>query len=1142
MSTTYFPAHSFGTPREKQAEDAKAFSVRLLDANGDERVLPLPTGTTTIGAGPKCSLRLNQVGADPLQCVIRNSESCPRVWRWSSAAQLNGQSFTESELHPGDRLTLGDFDLILEAIEESASVSQRVNDLLAQTANELACERDLSEPVDFEGLNQECDNDSSTPPLTQLEEVNSDLAELAESVLDASDLETAESEKSDAATTEEPDQQTPHPLGAVCAVPSRLLQPWRPAGSASDNTHNESAASPSEPAPQAEQPAEVEPTPLLDQPEPAAPAQASQAPRASIPTPQVIVNETRVWETRRLAAGRLKRLMAKLREQQALLAASDEKLEESKSQNAELAELLKAARQEVADAAQQSAQLAEELSSLQAEIAAAQQQNESLQQSISEAEASRDGFCGEVARLEQELRTRDAEKSENDERIAQLEASIAQLEQHLVASTALAEGQEETASESDSQQVEPQQRDASRVEALPEEEINATEEEASAEIVPGTIEQPSETPLSDEQVSSSFVTDEKTAAVEETEDAVTEASEIYGEDEPRRDQVNLSGHKAVSAEADSAEPAEQPVDDTPLESKVESDPWSAVELPAAAELREEANDQPADASPENAAEQLWAAEQDLWATQESKAAVAHEDEQTEESSASDPWAASETQQPSEEPTDSDKSPMAESIRISEVWDIESAGTNDSSAADAASSDAADAWLASFKAEAAQSNAAEPQQSADKIVDAESAAETAKEEATHSPDLERAPGDSQAEEAANHPWAGEEAAAESSAAELQAAPETAADSAEEPEEVEESETEWPETDEALDPTIEESDQTQAAAAEEPATDFDEVAVQSTGHDTLCGAPPLGQTLLREAIAGDAAIPAVSQPAASPELEPAANLPVPPEEHTEEFTEAASEAPTSEAVNELGPAADANIDALFPKAEVKKDGAAAESFIDKYASMLPDDDDPVEAVDHAVETAPSPMEAMIEESEVATDDSDDSIENYMAGLMSRIRGEAEAAGSTTFSTPAKSASPVSSPKVERPAEPTVEKDNTPLKNLESLRRGPAPEQGRDMTALRELANQSARKAINTASSKQNKEAAMVNIGISAVACVCGGYLASQASNLISAQFVGGLAAFACSLVWGFRTLKLMMPSKGHQTQQAKAQPQVEAPQQA
>jgi uncharacterized coiled-coil DUF342 family protein len=85
--------------------------LRLHGGTEDERLIPIPIGKSSIGSGPRCSVRLNYDGVRPLHCLITRDDRGLRVRRWADDSRLNGAPFDEAALAPGDRLTIGSIEL-----------------------------------------------------------------------------------------------------------------------------------------------------------------------------------------------------------------------------------------------------------------------------------------------------------------------------------------------------------------------------------------------------------------------------------------------------------------------------------------------------------------------------------------------------------------------------------------------------------------------------------------------------------------------------------------------------------------------------------------------------------------------------------------------------------------------------------------------------------------------------------------------------------------------------------------------------------------------------------------------------------------------------------------------------------------------
>src|SRR5262245_12209299 len=92
--------------------DERAGSARIrLRLRADGRLLDLLSGKTTIGSSPRCNVRIQELGVQPLHCLVVQSDDGLRVRSWASDSKLNGESFVEAGLAVGDCLTLGSVDI-----------------------------------------------------------------------------------------------------------------------------------------------------------------------------------------------------------------------------------------------------------------------------------------------------------------------------------------------------------------------------------------------------------------------------------------------------------------------------------------------------------------------------------------------------------------------------------------------------------------------------------------------------------------------------------------------------------------------------------------------------------------------------------------------------------------------------------------------------------------------------------------------------------------------------------------------------------------------------------------------------------------------------------------------------------------------
>ncbi|TWT42854.1 FHA domain-containing protein [Botrimarina hoheduenensis] len=193
---------------------------------------------------------------------------------------------------------------------------------------------------------------------------------------------------------------------------------------------------------------------------------------------------------------------------------------------------------------------------------------------------------------------------------------------------------------------------------------------------------------------------------------------------------------------------------------------------------------------------------------------------------------------------------------------------------------------------------------------------------------------------------------------------------------------------------------------------------------------------------------------------------------------------------------------------------ESFYEKYSHLLPADDSaspevaaPVAAPARiAPPSEPTPVNAS------ANSADDESVEDYMQRMMQRLRGSDDAPVAKpkpTFSTSQQA-------EEETVAPATPKEDIKPIANLEELRGGLAPEHATDMGALRQLANQSARQAIDVAKTNKNKENATVRLMIATV-CLGGGAMACLAApDALDLLSLTGYSAILAGAFFGYRTL--------------------------
>jgi hypothetical protein len=87
-----------------------------LRSRSDGQLLELPLGKVTIGSSPRCILRIQKPGVEPVHCLIVHESERLTVRRWATDTQLNGSPFDDAILSAGDCLSLG--SVVLEVVAD----------------------------------------------------------------------------------------------------------------------------------------------------------------------------------------------------------------------------------------------------------------------------------------------------------------------------------------------------------------------------------------------------------------------------------------------------------------------------------------------------------------------------------------------------------------------------------------------------------------------------------------------------------------------------------------------------------------------------------------------------------------------------------------------------------------------------------------------------------------------------------------------------------------------------------------------------------------------------------------------------------------------------------------------------------------
>lgn len=180
-------------------------------------------------------------------------------------------------------------------------------------------------------------------------------------------------------------------------------------------------------------------------------------------------------------------------------------------------------------------------------------------------------------------------------------------------------------------------------------------------------------------------------------------------------------------------------------------------------------------------------------------------------------------------------------------------------------------------------------------------------------------------------------------------------------------------------------------------------------------------------------------------------------------------------------------------------APTSFIDKYRHLLEDNDG-----DSLTPTAAPEIDdeflspARAADRTVPADDSDEALDAYMASMMQRMRSSS----SSTLSEPA-SNTPTAPAEVDASESAPLDYDPSIPFEIESMKQGRRATASTDLTALREIANTSARSAIATHRKKRKVESAIGKMVVAFTALGTSGYLIWNAPSLQDWQSSAGIA---------------------------------------
>ena len=197
-----------------------------------------------------------------------------------------------------------------------------------------------------------------------------------------------------------------------------------------------------------------------------------------------------------------------------------------------------------------------------------------------------------------------------------------------------------------------------------------------------------------------------------------------------------------------------------------------------------------------------------------------------------------------------------------------------------------------------------------------------------------------------------------------------------------------------------------------------------------------------------------------------------------------------------------------------GPEPASFIDRYAHLFPSDD----ALESPTQTSPIPAAVTRVEPVVApahdASGEEESVEQYMAKLLERMRGPSGGESGASESAIAEEATSSPEPAVPSSAiAETAAANQEPITELTELKTKPSVvEQVRDRQAMRELANQSARHAIGVHTARTLRRSARTRSIVALLGAAVGFYLLLDAPDWKSLQFAAGCVAAFAALYWG------------------------------
>ncbi|WP_425397697.1 FHA domain-containing protein [Aeoliella sp.] len=217
----------------------------------------------------------------------------------------------------------------------------------------------------------------------------------------------------------------------------------------------------------------------------------------------------------------------------------------------------------------------------------------------------------------------------------------------------------------------------------------------------------------------------------------------------------------------------------------------------------------------------------------------------------------------------------------------------------------------------------------------------------------------------------------------------------------------------------------------------------------------------------------------------------------------------------------------------------SFVERYKHLLEEEGNDLQPPAAETPAIEPPVPQPVAETPAGEEDGDESIEDYMAKMMARLRGESSPEPAPTANDspkPAESSEVASAHPMPKSTESILARPNPltsmltaesaelaepekPLENLEEIKSAAKPEQATDMSSLRDLANSSAREAIKIANSRRHRELALSNLLMCATGAIGGAYLVWSSGGQLGLQMFCGAGAIAGAGFWALRTARAM-----------------------